>query len=137
MIWLFAAVIGAVVAADLITKYTFDGILNPGVSWGMGANLPWLWVVIVVISFVLAAALIGYVVYYLVRTKKRPWLWLLGMALFVGGILGNAIDRLISGGAVHDFIDFVIFKNNVADIAICVGAVLILLSIIVQGARGE
>lgn len=135
MIGIFAAVIVAVVAADLITKYTIDGILNPGISWGMGADLPWLWVVIVVVSFVLAAALIGYVVWYLVRTKKRPWLWVMGMALFIGGILGNAIDRLIADGAVHDFIDFGIFKNNLADIAISVGAALIFISIILQGVK--
>ncbi|MCM1404397.1 MAG: signal peptidase II [Prevotella sp.] len=134
MIGCFAAVLVAVVAADLITKYTVDGIVNPGIAWGIGADWPWLWMVIVVVSFVLAAVLIGYVVYRLLHTHQRPWLWTVGMALFVGGILGNAIDRIITGGVVHDFIDFVIFKNNVADIAITLGAVLICGSIII-GAR--
>ena len=55
-----------------------------------------------------------------------------GLGLFVGGILGNAIDRLVSGGAVHDFIDFGIFRNNIADMALSIGAVLICLSLIME-----
>lgn len=126
MIWLFFGVIAAVVAADLITKFTIDGILNTGISWGLGANLSWLWVVIVVLSLAVAGA----VVVMFCRAKSRPLLWTIGLGLFVGGILGNAIDRLVTGGAVHDFIDFVIFKNNLADIAITVGAVLFMLSML-------
>ena len=121
MIYLFFGVIAAVVTADLITKFTIDGILNSGISWGLGAELDWLWIVIVVLSLVVA----GVVVFMFFRAKQRPWLWTLGLGLFVGGILGNAIDRIITGGAVHDFINFVIFKNNLADIAICVGAILV------------
>lgn len=143
MIIAFVVLTVAVVALDLITKLTIPGILNPGISWGLGASVPWLWLVIVVFSFVIAAGLIGYMVWYLRRIsnrpelKKRQWLNVVGVALFAGGVLGNAIDRLITGGAVHDFINFVIFKNNLADIAICVGAMLVFISIIIQGSRGE
>ena len=60
------------------------------------------------------------------RTPRRKSYWFtVGLALFIGGMLGNAIDRMITGGAVHDFINFVIFKNNIADIAITVGAVIV------------
>ena len=129
MIGLFWGVIGAVVAADLITKFTIDGILNTGISWGLGADLPWLWLVIVAVSLVLSVAAVA----WFSRTKHRTWTMAVGLGLFVGGVLGNAIDRMVSDGAVHDFIDFGLFKNNLADIAITVGAVLIMLALI----RGE
>ena len=58
-----------------------------------------------------------------------------GLALIAGGALGNAVDRLLSNGAVHDFIDFGIFRNNLADIAISVGAVLIVLVVIMGETR--
>ena len=133
MILVFVGLTVAVVALDLITKLTIPGILNPGISWGLGATISWLWLVIVIGSL----AVVGGAVGWFCRTKQRTWLFTIGLALFVGGVLGNAIDRLITGGAVHDFINFVIFKNNLADIAICVGAGLVLLYIIWQGARGH
>ena len=133
MIGLFFGIIAVVVATDLITKFTIDGILNPGISWGLGAQFDWLWIVIVVASVLI----VSLVVVWFLRTQKRTWLGTVGLALFVGGVLGNALDRLVSGGAVHDFIDFVIFKNNLADIAITVGAVLVMIAMIVEGTRAH
>lgn len=121
MIIAFALLTVLVVAVDLVTKYTVPGILNPGVAWGFGAQWSWLWVVIVVLSAVLVVLA---TVWYL-RTPNKSWVLTVGLALFIGGVLGNAVDRIITGGAVHDFIDFVIFKNNIADIAICVGAIMV------------
>ena len=122
MIWLFVGLIAGVVLIDLVTKFSFDGILNSGIAWGLGAQLSWLWVVIVVLSLVLAVVL---AVWYS-RTKRRQSYWFtVGLALLIGGILGNAIDRMVTGGAVHDFINFVIFKNNLADITITVGAIMV------------
>ncbi len=122
MIWLFASLTLAVVLVDLGTKFIFDGILNTGIAWGMGASLPWLWIVIVVVSLVLAVLC----VVWFCRTPRRKSVWFtVGLALFLGGMLGNAIDRMITGGAVHDFINFVFFKNNLADIAIIVGAIMV------------
>lgn len=117
----FVVLTVAVLALDLITKFTIPGILNPGVAWGVGANVSWLWVVIVVFSF----ALVAMAVWWFFHTKRRTWLLTIGLALFIGGVLGNAIDRLVTGGAVHDFINFVIFQNNLADMAIIVGATLV------------
>lgn len=121
MMLTFVVLTAAVLALDLITKFTIPGILNPGVAWGVGANVSWLWIVIVVFSF----ALVAMAVWWFGHTKHRTWLLTIGLALFVGGVLGNAIDRLVTGGAVHDFIDFVIFKNNLADMAIIAGATMV------------
>ena len=119
MIALYFGIIAAVVAVDLVTKFNINGILNYGIAWGFGSNLPWLWIVIVVISFLLVAVLSGWFVY----NEKVNWTEAAGLGLFVGGILGNAIDRFISKGPVHDFINFGIFTNNIADIAITIGAI--------------
>lgn len=53
-----------------------------------------------------------------------------GTALFVGGAIGNLIDRIFIGQVI-DFFDFRIWPIfNVADIAICVGVGLIIWNII-------
>lgn len=66
------------------------------------------------------------------------WLWkstthwsAIALGLVIGGAIGNVIDR-IQYGAVVDFLDFHAFGYhwpafNVADSAICVGAVLLIL----------
>lgn len=66
------------------------------------------------------------------------WLWrassrwaALALGLIIGGAIGNVIDR-IRFGAVVDFLDFHAFGYhwpafNVADSAICVGAVILIL----------
>jgi len=64
-----------------------------------------------------------------------------GMGLVIGGAAGNLIDRLFRGdawlrGAVVDFIDFQWFPIfNVADIAINVGAGLLILNAFLQSRR--
>lgn len=132
MIALCFVVIIAVVTVDLITKFNFDGIMNSGIAWSLGADVPWLWIPVVVVSFVLTLVLLLWL-----WLGRRSWLKAVGLGLFIGGILGNAIDRLLSGGAVHDFINFGIFRNNIADIALTVGAVLIVLHLIMEEARAS
>lgn len=90
--------------------------------WGFGA-------LAVVISLVLAA--------WLARTPRRDWLTALPLALVVGGAIGNLIDRLRYGHVV-DFIqvyrgDWAFPTFNVADSAISVGAVLLVLGSLRSG----
>ena len=109
-----------VMALDLITKFTIPGIINPGISWGLGQQWPWLWVVVVILTLVV----VGLALVWWFHTKHRKtWLLTVGLGLFLGGALGNLIDRLISGGAVHDWWNwFGWFHNNLADVALIVGA---------------
>ena len=56
------------------------------------------------------------------------------MALVFGGALGNVYDRL-HAGTVTDFLDFYVgtyhwYTFNLADTAICVGAGLLILSML-------
>jgi signal peptidase II len=72
---------------------------NRGVSFGMlsGHELPpW---TLALFSATIAAALIA----WLLRTRDR--LTVTGLALIIGGALGNALDR-VNHGAVTDFLDF-------------------------------
>lgn len=73
-------------------------------------------------------------IYFYVKAKAGDRLLLSGIGLIWGGALGNIHDR-IRWGAVIDFLDFYLGGNhwpafNVADIAICLGAGLLALSVI-------
>jgi signal peptidase II len=65
----------------------------------------------------------------------------LGMGLVIGGAAGNLVDRLFRGdawlrGSVVDFIDFQWFPIfNIADMAINVGAALLVLNAVLVGRR--
>jgi signal peptidase II len=74
------------------------------------------------------------IVYLLVSLRDQTSrISTIGMGLLIGGAAGNLIDRLFRGdawlnGAVVDFIDFQWFPIfNIADIAVNVGAGLLIL----------
>ncbi|PZQ16337.1 MAG: lipoprotein signal peptidase [Rhodanobacter denitrificans] len=79
---------------------------------------------------ILAVGLSALLVAWLARTPRADWRNALPLSLVIGGAIGNLIDRL-RHGQVTDFID-VYFGQwhfpafNVADSAICVGAVLLI-----------
>lgn len=79
---------------------------------------------------ILTAALVMALVGWLIAKPDAPRLTRAGLWLIVGGGLGNLYDRLVSG-SVTDFIElafvrFAVF--NVADVCICAGAALVVLS---------
>lgn len=82
--------------------------------------------------FVILALIVSItLVYFLFKNKAEQKLQNSAYALIIGGALGNMIDRLYHGFVV-DFLDFYwdIYHYpvfNLADIAICVGAGLLLL----------
>ena len=98
---------------------------NRGVSFGMGnTNGAWNAVLFTVLALFIGAMLVR----WMAQTTAR--LQLLALGLVVGGALGNVIDRL-RYGAVVDFLYFHVGAFNwwpafnIADSAICVGAVLL------------
>lgn len=90
------------------------------------------------IFLLLAAAIIIGLFFFYPRIDDKAWLTRIGIALVVGGALGNAIDRL-THGAVVDFIHYQIpgvisNVSNLADHAIVIGVALILIdSWFIQG----
>ncbi len=76
---------------------------------------------------------------YFARLDRRERLALGGLALVLGGAVGNLVDRVLSGG-VTDFLDFYHGSYhwhtfNVADSAITLGVCVILLDSLLQGRR--
>jgi signal peptidase II len=106
-------------------------VWNTGVSFGMFKASDgigrWL---LVAMSFVISGVFIWWL-----RTASRR-LQAVALGLVVGGALGNVIDR-IRFGAVADFFDFsgvwFPYVFNVADAAITVGALLLILDFLLHG----
>ncbi len=66
------------------------------------------------------------IVYYMFTLELSEKMTMLGLALILGGAIGNFIDRIIYG-KVLDFIDTGIWPTfNIADSAITVGVILLL-----------
>lgn len=100
---------------------------NSGIGFGLlpgaGSAVGWLTIAIVVALFV-----------WLMRTPDAHALTIFGLALLIGGALGNMFDRIVVG-QVLDFISTPLWPRvlNVADLAIRLGAVLVLVGFAVQG----
>lgn len=94
-------------------------ILNPGAAFGMFAHNRLFFIAIAVI-------VIGIIIWARREILASPWEVKVGCGLFLGGAIGNLIDRARQG-LVIDFFDFRIWPVfNIADIAICIGVGLII-----------
>ena len=85
----------------------------------------------------LTAGISVFVIYFI--QKETEILSRIGLAMVLGGAIGNLIDR-IRFGSVVDFLDFYWGKYhwpafNVADSAICIGATLILFQYMRKGKK--
>jgi signal peptidase II len=107
-------------------------VWNTGISFGLFGGNDSVWILSVLASLVAIGLLI-----WLWRAGSR--LLVLSLGMIIGGAVGNVIDRL-RFGAVADFLDFHLmgynfFVFNVADAAISVGVVLIVIDSFFVGAR--
>jgi signal peptidase II len=107
---------------EVLPFLAFENVRNEGVAFGLGGD----------ISAVLIGATIVLLVGLLVLLAIRGgsgWLVWLPAALLLGGALGNLADR-VRDGAVTDFIDLPLWPTfNLADVAITVGVLLLLLDV--------
>ncbi len=143
--WRWFALAAAIVVADQIVKWIvlrhfapgeqravtdfFNLVLvfNKGAAFSLFAQAPG-WPAAVLSAFAMIAAVVVSV--FIVRSPERQILCF-GLALILGGAIGNVIDRLRFGQVV-DFLDFHALgwhwpAFNVADSAISVGAVILIL----------
>ncbi|NMA46865.1 MAG: signal peptidase II [Lentisphaerae bacterium] len=100
-------------------------VRNTGAAWGILAEHTWL----LGLLSVLAALLM--VIFFRRLSNDQPFMALV-LGVIHGGIVGNMIDRLFRGSVV-DFLDFEFAGRhwpafNIADSAISVGVVLVLLA---------
>ena len=147
--WLWLLVSLGVVAVDQLTKWLCVAYLKPvgrvtlipdflkltyvenrGAAFGSFTENRWVFMVISTV------AIIGVTV-YLLRYCEDDRLLRCALALIIGGGVGNMIDR-IALGYVIDFIDFCgiwAYVFNGADSAVCIGAGLMILYVILEIVR--
>ena len=149
---IFCSIIVVAVIVDQITKIIFHNIFetrtkpiriigdwlvltfttNPGGMGGLLAGKHTLFFIVTIVGLPLFVFLTFW-------TKKDTYLGAIGLAVVVGGIIGNAIDRAFLGtgffnGHVRDFIsagEFPIF--NIADSCITVGIIIYAIGILFVG----
>lgn len=98
---------------------SFQLSYNPGVAFGIGQSLPTALVLAVTGFICIGIAMAGW------TGSLRPPI---AVGLILGGALANLFDRLL-GGTVVDMIHLTWWPSfNLADTAICVGAIGVVLS---------
>lgn len=147
---LIAALILGVIALDQVSKMLvlshlakrgsvelipnvlhFTYVENRGMAFGLLADHRWVFMVLSVVGIGVIAAYL----YFFAKTRLSR----ISLGLIIAGGIGNMIDR-ISLGFVVDFIDFCAFDFwvwvfNVADAAVCVGAALFFVDLILEMVR--
>ncbi len=105
--------------------FSLHYIHNEGAAFGMLSGHRWIFMVVT------AAALIAMPI-ILYRYRKLHVLFGISLSLFIGGAIGNMIDRVFLGYVVDffefTFINFAIF--NVADVCVVCGAVIMMVYVI-------
>jgi len=75
------------------------------------------------------------IVFFLLRHKTKGIIMGTGLALLLGGAIGNLIDRL-AYGYVLDFLEIRgLFVNNFADVCVSVGAALVFIHVLFGGEK--
>lgn len=137
-----------VIGADQYTKYLIstnmvlgegkdfiNGIIdiiyihNTGGAWGMLSGYTWILLSLTVIAMLVCITL-------LLKSGMKSKLLFWAICLVISGGIGNLIDRIFRGGNVVDFLHFEFWPTfpifNVADIAVVIGAGLLILYFIID-----
>ena len=107
--------------------FHFTYVENRGIAFGMFSDARLLFIIISIAVLAALAVLYG-------KTRVRTRWLRFGTALIYGGAIGNLMERMAKGYVV-DFFDFRLIHFpvfNVADIAVCVGAVLLMIHFIIN-----
>lgn len=144
--WVFLAA-ALVFIADRLTKYIIINsltaaeskrvipgifhitlVLNNGAAFGIFRNMG--------VAFILMTfAAVVLILLYVLRSKAMSTPIAAAFGLILGGALGNLVDR-IKFGYVIDFLDFRVWPVfNIADSAITLGAMILVLNVITNRAK--
>lgn len=144
-------IVFAVVALDMMSKFLVVKLLEPlgetvplirdvlhltyvensGAAFGILKEHRWVFLIASVAAIVL-------ILWMLKKNKITNKLFLVSLSMILGGGIGNMIDRMAIGYVV-DFIDFRLIDFavfNVADSAISIGAVLLVVYIVFFEIKG-
>lgn len=135
-----------IIAVDQLTKYlTVENIalhervtVIPGVlSFTYHQNTGAAWSILegqMLFFYIVTVIAVGVIIYYMQTAAKGDPLFALSLSFFLGGAIGNFIDRLFLQYVIDmirlDFINFPIF--NIADMALSVGVGLMLVYLLVD-----
>lgn len=149
---------GLIVILDQITKFYVDAsmrlhesipvidgffsithVRNPGAAFGFLADASPLFRAIFFVAVTILAILL--VLHYIWKSRAEEPLLTFALSLILSGAVGNLIDR-VRLGEVIDFLDVYVGPHhwpafNVADSAISVGAVILLIEITRGGKEGR
>ena len=118
---------GTVTAIDGMLSWSL--VKNTGAAFGILAG-NWL-------LPLLTIALVATLLVWLLRHPEMPGTMRAGLWLIIGGGLGNLYDRLAYGYVIDfirlDFVNFAVF--NPADVFVCLGAGLAILSVFISERR--
>jgi signal peptidase II len=109
----------------------FTLVHNTGIAFGLFKDNG---IVFIVIPLVLTGLLI-YNIYYYRHSDQLSRIYIAAFSFILGGAIGNLIDRIFYGYVI-DFIDLRIWPVfNIADSAITIGAIIILLKCIPSSSK--
>jgi signal peptidase II len=126
---------------DVIPGYLrFSFVRNTGVAFGIFDSVQSAWKPYILAAMAIIALTV--IVFYGSRVPRGRTLMQLALAITMGGILGNFIDRLFRGYVI-DFIEFHIHESfywpnfNVADSSITIGIALLLIDTVIHPTMEE
>ncbi len=124
--WILEHVLETYRNIEITPFFNIVNAWNTGVSFSMFSDSGAIGVI--VLSTIAISVVVG-LLWWLKKEQSR--MLQIALGLIIGGALGNVIDR-IRIGAVFDFLDFHLLGHhwpafNLADSAICVGAIIILI----------
>ncbi|MDR2177149.1 MAG: signal peptidase II [Treponema sp.] len=117
-------------------------VRNKAIAFSLGSNLPD--VIRPALFIILPLLVLGFLVWYYVRSNDFTWLQRWAVAGIIGGGLGNLIDRIIRPAGVVDFIsvNFYGFLGldrwptfNIADASVVICGLILLVSILISPKR--
>ncbi|MCP5095327.1 MAG: signal peptidase II [Chloroflexi bacterium] len=110
-----------------ILRQTYNEGVAFGMFHGVGPVVGWLSLIVIIGLFV-----------FLIRRPEEEWLVCAGLGLYIGGALGNMVDRIFAG-RVLDFIESPLRWGifNVADLAVNIGMVIILVGTVVHRQKNK
>ncbi len=112
---------------EIFSLLSLERTSNSGIAFGLAGHVPSLVLILVAAAIVVILLLLG--------TQMKWRGSSIAIGLILGGALGNLLDRIFRGSVV-DFIDLPHWPTfNLADVAITVGVVLLILGSLRSGGR--